>query len=288
MATVRIALLQDGSAPDRDAALQSTAGAIRAAAAAGAQIVCTKELFLSPYFCQTQDPAHFNLAETVPGPTTDFFRPLAAELGVVLILSLFEHRSPGLYHNTTAVLDADGGYLGRYRKMHIPQDPCFEEKFYFTPGDAGFRAWDTRYGRIGVIICWDQWFPEAARLTALDGALILFCPTAIGWLPGEKSGAGQRQRNAWIEVQRGHAVANACYYAAVNRTGTEGAIEFWGTSFVSDYTGEILARAGESGPEILVNDCDLDALEEHRRMWPFFRDRRVDAYGDLSLRFRDA
>lgn len=258
---------------------------MREAAAGGAQVICTQELFATPYFCRTQDPALFDLAEPVPGPTVARFQSVARELGVVLILSLFERRAAGLYHNTAAIVDADGEYLGLYRKMHIPQDPGFEEKFYFTPGDTGFRAWDTAFGRIGVIICWDQWYPESARLTAMHGAEIIFCPTAIGWLPEEKPTLGTAQKQAWTRVQQGHAVANGCYYAAVNRVGTEGSTEFWGGSFVSDYLGTSIAEAGAVEDAVLLADCDLRALEDHRRMWPFFRDRRIDAYSGLTRRF---
>jgi N-carbamoylputrescine amidase len=287
MNSVRIACLQSRAFPSKPEAMDHTEQLIRAAAAGGARIICTQELFATPYFCRTQDPAQFDLAETIPGPSTRRFQDLARELGAVLILSLFEKRAAGLYHNTAAILDADGALLGRYRKMHIPQDPGFEEKFYFTPGDLGFRAWDCAYGRIGVIICWDQWYPESARLTALDGAEIIFCPTAIGWLPEEKPALGESQRAAWMRVQQGHAVANGCYYAAVNRVGTEGMTEFWGSSFIADYLGDLRAQGSTAAEEILFADCDLRALEEHRRMWPFFRDRRTDAYVGLTRRFRE-
>jgi N-carbamoylputrescine amidase len=285
MKSIRIACLQTKGFNAPEAAAVHTEGLIRQAAAGGARIICTQELFLTPYFCRVQDPALFDLAEAIPGPSTARFQTLAKELGVVLILSLFERRAAGLYHNTAAILDADGSYLGAYRKMHIPQDPGFEEKFYFTPGDTGFKAWDTAFGRIGVIICWDQWYPESARLTAMDGAEIIFCPTAIGWLPAEKPTLGERQLRAWQRVQEGQAVANGCYYAAVNRVGTEGETEFWGHSFVADYTGTLLAEGGEKDTGILYADCDLKALEDHRRMWPFFRDRRIDAYEGITQRF---
>lgn len=285
MTTIRIGCIQSKAYPSPEAAAERTEALVREAAAKGAKIICTQELFLTPYFCRTQDPALFDLAEPVPGPSVLRFQSLARELGVVLVLSLFERRAAGLYHNTAALIDADGRYLGPYRKMHIPQDPGFEEKFYFTPGDTGFRAWDTAHGRIGVIICWDQWYPESARLTALQGAEIIFCPTAIGWLPKEKPALGERQRRAWMRVQEGHAVANGCFYAAVNRTGTEGDTEFWGTSFVADYTGTLLAEGSTDREEILLADCDLKALEDHRRMWPFFRDRRIDAYGGILERW---
>lgn len=285
MDNVRVALLQDIDRGGPAKAAAHTERLIEEAAAKGAKIVCTQELFLTDYFCDVQDTARFDLAEPIPGPTTERFQKLAAKLGVVIVLSLFERRAPGLHHNTAAIIDADGTLLGKYRKMHIPQDPSFEEKFYFAPGDTGFKAWDTKAGRIGVIICWDQWYPESARLTALDGAQIIFCPTAIGWLKEEKDALGERQRNAWTTVQRGHAVANGCYYAAVNRCGTERGIEFWGGSFVADYCGELVAKAGEADPQILLADCDFKAMEEHRRIWPFFRDRRIDAYSGISKRF---
>jgi N-carbamoylputrescine amidase len=240
-----------------------------------------------PYFCREQDPELFDLAEPVPGPITEILSGLAAELGVVIIAALFERRAPGVYHNTAAVIDADGAYLGKYRKMHIPQDPGFEEKFYFTPGDLGYKVWSTKFGKIAVLICWDQWYPEAARMAALAGAEIIFYPTAIGWLPEEKAELGEAQHNAWETVQRGHAVANGCYVAAVNRSGFEGDTEFWGQSFVSDFYGQVVARASVADAEILFADCDLKALESTRRIWPFFRDRRIDSFDGLSQRMLD-
>jgi len=286
MKSTRIACLQSARRPSTSEAADEHEALIRRAAAGGANIICTQELCLTPYFCRTQDPALFDLAEPLDGETAGRFASLARELGVVLIFSFFERRAPGLCHNTALVLDADGRKPGCYRKMHIPQDPGFEEKFYFTPGDTGFRAWDTAFGRIGVIICWDQWFPESARLTALDGAEIIFCPTAIGWLPEEKAELGESQLLAWQRVQQGHAVANGCFYAAVNRVGTEGDTEFWGHSFVADYTGSLLAEGSAEREEILFADCDMEAMEAHRRMWPFFRDRRIDAYSGLTRRWR--
>jgi N-carbamoylputrescine amidase len=280
MNATRIALLQTTACPTPAASIAHTEDLIRKAAGQGAQIICTQELFLTPYFCKTQDIVCFDLAESIPGPTTDHFSAVAKELGVVLILSLFEKRARGLCHNTSAILDADGSLLGTYRKTHIPQDPGFEEKFYFTPGDTGFKAWNTAFGRIGVIICWDQWFPESARLTALAGADIIFCPTAIGWLDNEPDHLYAAQLNAWQRVQQGQAVANGCFYAAVNRVGQEEDTRFWGHSFISDYTGTFLQEAGED-PEILIADCDLAAMEAHRQIWPFFRDRRVDQYQGL-------
>lgn len=282
----RLALLQSRNFPSKSAALEAHERLIRAAAAGGAQIVVTQELFMTPYFCNVEDPAAFDLADPLPGPVTDRLGVLAGELGIVLVSSLFEHRGPGLYHNTAAIHDADGRLLGLYRKSHIPQDPAFEEKFYFTPGDSGWPVWDTRYGKIGVLICWDQWYPEAARLMALGGAEVLVYPTAIGWLPAEKAELGAAQHCAWETVQRGHAVANGCYLAAVNRTGTEGDTEFWGRSFVVNPYGEITAKASTENEEILFHDIDLNAVEAFRRIWPFFRDRRIDAYGELTKRWR--
>lgn len=283
----RIALIQTLASADPADNVARTLELIRRAAAGGAKVICTQEMFTTLYFCRTQDTAHFDLAEPMPGPTTETLRALAAELGVVIIAAAFEKRAPGLHHNTAAIIDADGALLGLYRKMHIPQDPGFEEKFYFTPGDLGFRAWKTRFGTIGVLICWDQWYPEAARLTALQGAEILFYPTAIGWLAGEKHTLGVAQHTAWETVQRGHAVANGCYVAAINRIGTEGETEFWGQSFVSDHCGQIIAKASPDQEEIVFADCDLKAMEDHRRIWPFFRDRRIDAYDGILKRWGD-
>ncbi len=284
---VRIALLQGRAADSQQAALSSLEAGVREAARSGAKIICSQELFNTPYFCRTQDTSHFDLAEPVPGPTTRAIGQLAAELEVVIIASLFEKRGPGVYHNTAAVIDADGRLLGKYRKMHIPQDPGFEEKFYFTPGDLGYPVWETAYGCIGVLICWDQWFPEAARMLTLKGAQILFCPTAIGWLAEEKAAEGAAQHSAWETVQRGHAVANGCYFAAVNRVGTEGDTEFWGQSFVADYHGRIVNRAPVEQTAVVTADCDLEALEQARRIWPFLRDRRIDSYDGLSSRMID-
>ena len=282
----KIALLQSTTFPTKDASFDHHEVQIRVAASRGAQIIVTQELFLTPYFCTVQDPARFDLADSLPGPVTDRLGALAGELGVVLVSSLFEHRGPGLYHNTAVVHDADGSLLGLYRKAHIPQDPAFEEKFYFTPGDSGWPVWDTAFGKIAVLICWDQWYPEAARLMALGGAQLLLYPTAIGWLPEEKSSLGDAQHCAWETVQRGHAVANGCYVAAVNRSGTHDGTEFWGRSFVANPYGEIIAKASTSGEEILICDVDFDLVEDFRRIWPFFRDRRIDAYQDLTKRWR--
>jgi N-carbamoylputrescine amidase len=260
---------------------------VREAAAAGANVICLQEMVSTLYFCHTEDPAHFSLAESIPGSTTERFASIAKELGIVLVLPLFEKRATGLYHNTAAVIDADGTYLGKYRKMHIPEDPGFHEKFYFTPGDLGYRAWDTAFGKIGVLICWDQWYPEAARLTAMQGANVIFYPTAIGWLPEEKPTLGAAQHTAWETVQRGHAVANGCYIAAANRIGTEGETEFWGQSFVANPYGEVVGRAPENEEAILTAEIDLEKLEEFRRIWPFFRDRRIDSYGQIGERWID-
>jgi N-carbamoylputrescine amidase len=285
--SVRIALIQGREQGSSAADLEYTISKIREAAASGAQIISTQELFNTPYFCRVQDTELFDLAEPIPGPTTDRLSSVAKELGVVLIASLFERRAPGVYHNTAAVIDADGSYLGKYRKMHIPQDPGFEEKFYFTPGDLGYKVWDTRFGRISVLICWDQWYPEAARMAALAGAEIIFYPTAIGWLPEEKAALGAAQHTAWETVQRGHAVANGCYVATTNRVGIEGDTEFWGQSFVSDFYGQLVARAPVSEESILIADCDLKGLESMRRIWPFFRDRRIETYAGITRRMID-
>jgi N-carbamoylputrescine amidase len=289
--TVAIGLVQMQCSADPAENLRRAEQGVRAAAAAGAQIVCLPELFRSLYFCQTEDHQFFGLAEPIPGPSTDFFAALAAELAVVIVASLFEKRAEGLYHNTTVVLDADGSYLGAYRKMHIPDDPLFYEKFYFTPGDLGFKVFATRFGRLGVLICWDQWYPEAARLTALRGADVLIYPTAIGWHPAEKAEYGERQHQSWELIQRSHGVANGCYVVSINRTGHEGAadggIEFWGQSFVSDPSGTILAKAAVDQPQILVQTIDLAKIDVQRTHWPFLRDRRIDAYAEITRRYID-
>ena len=290
-AVVNVGLIQAACSPEPAANLKKTLAAAERAAKQGAQIICTQELFRSQYFCEVEDHEYFQLAEPIPGPTTETFQKLAKDNQVVVIASLFEKRAAGLYHNTAAVIDADGSLLGLYRKMHIPDDPLYYEKFYFTPGDLGFRAWQTRYARIGVLICWDQWYPEAARLTALQGAEILFYPTAIGWHPAEKANEGERQHAAWETVQRGHAIANGCYVAVPNRVGHEklagDGIEFWGQSFVAGTAGEVLARASAEKEEILVVPLDLGRVDITRTHWPFLRDRRIDAYGDLSRRLID-
>jgi N-carbamoylputrescine amidase len=265
---------------------------IHAAADRGAQIICLQELFTSQYFCQIEDHKYFALAEEIPGPTTDKLGAIAQERSVVIVASMFEKRSAGIYHNTAAVIDADGRYLGKYRKMHIPDDPAYYEKFYFTPGDLGFLAWQTKYARIGVCVCWDQWYPESARLTALRGAQILFFPTAIGWHPQEKAEYGERQHSSWETIQRAHAIANGCYVAVPNRVGHEApdggdGIDFWGQSFVADPSGQIVAKAAIDAEEILIHEVDLAALDTQRTHWPFFRDRRIDAYSDITRRFID-
>ena len=289
---VKIGLVQNRCTEDLNENLAAAERGIRAAAARGAQIICLQELFRSVYFCQVEDHKYFELGESIPGPTTDRMQAVAAELNVVLVVSLFERRAPGVYHNTAVIIDADGSLLGKYRKMHIPDDPLFYEKFYFTPGDLGFSAWDTKYGRIGVCVCWDQWYPEAARLTALRGAQIIFYPTAIGWHPGEKAEHGVRQHSSWEIVQRGHAVANGCYIAAPNRVGHEApdggpGIEFWGQSFICDPAGQVLGRASIDQEEVLVVEVDLGNLETQRTHWPFLRDRRIDAYADITRRLID-
>ncbi len=288
--TVTLGLVQMSCTDDPKANMAKAVQGAREAAKRGAQIVCLQELFLSPYFCQTEDHAFFGLAEPVPGPSTETLGRLAGELGVVIIASLFEKRAEGLYHNTAAIIDADGRFLGKYRKMHIPDDPQYYEKFYFTPGDLGFRSWDTRFGRIGVLVCWDQWYPEAARLTAMSGAQILFYPTAIGWLPGEKAEHGAQQEAAWETIQRSHGIANGLYVCAVNRVGYEkgpgGGLEFWGGSFVSDPGGRVLVKGG-TGEEVLTATLDLGKVDASRTHWPFLRDRRIDAYADITKRYLD-
>ena len=288
---VNIGLLQMACSADPDANVKKTLALAECAAKQGAHIICTQELFRSQYFCQTEDHKNFALAEKIPGPTTDAFSKLAKKHKVVVIASLFEKRAAGVYHNTAAIIDADGSLKGIYRKMHIPDDPLFYEKFYFTPGDLGFKTWQTKYGKIGVLICWDQWYPEAARLMALQGAQILFYPTAIGWHPSEKKQYGQKQHSAWETIQRAHGIANGCYVAVPNRTGHEvisgEGIEFWGQSFVAGTSGEILAKASENKEEILIVPVDLETVDVTRTHWPFLRDRRIDAYGNLTKRLVD-
>ncbi|MCB1062868.1 MAG: carbon-nitrogen hydrolase [Verrucomicrobiae bacterium] len=288
MKTLTIGLTQSAAVSDPAANLDTAERLTREAASKGAQIICLQEMCSTLYFCRREDPDHFDLAEAIPGNTTARFASVAKELGVVIVLPLFEERATGLYHNTAAVLDADGRYLGKYRKMHIPEDPGFHEKFYFTPGDLGYRVWETACGKIGVLICWDQWYPEAARLTAMQGANVLFYPTAIGWLAEEPASIGASQHNAWETVQRGHAVANGCYVAAANRIGTEGDTKFWGQSFVANPYGEIIGKAPVDQESSLIVDLDLEQLQEFRRIWPFFRDRRIDSYAPITQRWLDS
>ncbi len=274
----------------RDNLAQAKEG-VREAVGKGADVVCLPELFLGPYFCQTEDAANFDRAEPVPGPTTEALAALAKETGAVILGSIFERRTAGIYHNTSVVLDGDGTVKGIYRKMHIPDDPLFYEKYYFTPGDLGFRTFETSKARVGTLVCWDQWYPEAARLTALRGAEILFYPTAIGWHPAEKAEFGDAQASAWETMQRSHAIANGVFVAAVNRVGHEGpadgGLEFWGNSFVADPFGRVLAKAGTDTEEVLIVRCDPRLIEETRRNWPFLRDRRIDAYGSITERYLD-
>ncbi|KGI78236.1 carbon-nitrogen hydrolase [Oleiagrimonas soli] len=291
---LKTALLQETDRGSRDANLDAIEAGLRDAAAQGAHLVLLQELHNGPYFCQSEDVDVFDRAEPIPGPSTERLGALAAELGLVVVASLFERRAAGLYHNTAVVFDRDKGMVGRYRKMHIPDDPGFYEKFYFTPGDLGFEPIDTSVGRLGVLVCWDQWYPEAARLMALAGAELLLYPTAIGWDPADDDTEKARQREAWITVQRGHAVANGLPLLACNRTGFEPdpngegrGIRFWGSSFVAGPQGEFLAQAGNDERELLIAEIDMARSENVRRIWPFLRDRRIDAYDDLRKRFRD-
>jgi N-carbamoylputrescine amidase len=294
---VTVGLTQMACSADQKKNLASQLRLVTRAASEGAKIVCTQELFRSQYFCQLEDHRFFKLAETIPGPSTDALGKLAKKHRIVIIGSLFERRAAGVYHNTAAVIDADGSILGIYRKMHIPDDPLYYEKFYFTPGDTGFRSFQTKHARIGVLICWDQWFPEGARLTALQGAQILFYPTAIGWHPSEKKEYGKAQHESWELIQRSHAIANGCYVCAPNRIGIErildsrgkpvskDGIEFWGQSFVAAPNGQVIAKAPIDKEAVLMADCDLEKVEFSRTHWPFLRDRRIDAYGDMTKRF---
>jgi len=290
-ARFRLGLVQMRCAADPAENLATATAGIREAAARGARLVCLPELFRTRYFCQGEDAAVFDLAEPVPGPTTEALARLARELGIVVVGLVFERRAAGVYHNTAVILDADGALRGLYRKMHIPDDPLYYEKFYFTPGDLGFRAFDTAVGRIGTLVCWDQWYPEGARLAALAGANVLLYPTAIGWHPAEKAEHGAAQLAAWQTVQRAHAIANGVYVAAVNRVGHEGAadggLEFWGASFACDPFGIVLAEASATREEVLVVECDLARQEDVRRSWPFLRDRRIDAYAGITKRLLD-
>jgi N-carbamoylputrescine amidase len=271
---------------------------VREAAGRGAQVVCLPELFKTQYFCQREDAALFDLAESIPGPTLNLMAEVAREKKIVVIVSLFERRAPGLYHNTAVTLDASGAIAGMYRKMHIPDDPLYYEKFYFTPGDLGFKAFDTEFGKVGTLVCWDQWYPEGARLTALQGASVLFYPTAIGWHPSEKAEFGKQQHDAWKTIQRAHAIANGIYVAVVNRVGFETGnvrgnqakgegLEFWGGSFIADPFGQVIAEASHNQEEILIGEVDIRKMEDVRRNWPFLRDRRIDSYTPITSRFID-
>jgi len=294
----RVGLIQMSATPDPDHNLQHAIKQVQQAAAGGAQIVCLPELFQTQYFCQREDASLFDLAEPIPGPTSKKLAEVARQFRIVLIASLFEKRAAGVYHNTAVLFDTDGTQRGLYRKMHIPDDPLYYEKFYFTPGDLGFRAFDTAVGRLGTLVCWDQWYPEGARLTALQGAHVLFYPTAIGWHPAEKAEFGKAQHDAWRTIQRAHAIANGVYVAVVNRVGFEtgdirgksaagAGLEFWGGSFLCDPFGRIIAEASHDREEILIGEVDLRALEDIRRNWPFLRDRRIDSYAGITSRLID-
>ncbi|WP_165251225.1 carbon-nitrogen hydrolase [Paludisphaera soli] len=287
----RVGLIQMMCSTDPVDNLARASDMLREAAAKGAQVACLPELFLTQYFCQTEDAATFDLAEPIPGPSTEALAALARETKMTIVGSLFERRTAGVYHNTAVVLESDGSLVGKYRKMHIPDDPLYYEKYYFTPGDLGFKAFETKHARVGTLVCWDQWYPEAARLTALQGAEVLFYPTAIGWHPSEKAEFGEAQASAWATMQRAHAIANGVFVGAINRIGHEGpadgGLEFWGGSFVADPFGRILVQASRDREEVLVADCDPRLQEETRRNWPFLRDRRIDAYAPITQRFLD-
>jgi N-carbamoylputrescine amidase len=288
-----IGLLQLAFSSEPDDNLKKTLSWVEKAAKQGAQIICLPELYRSQYFCQKEDSSLFDLAETIPGPSTNAFQKAAKDLNVSIIVPLFERRAPGVYHNSAVIIDAGGEILGTYRKMHIPDDPAYYEKYYFTPGDLGFKSFNTKFGNIGTLICWDQWYPEGARLTALRGAEVLFYPTAIGWHPAEKERYGAAQKDSWVTIQRSHAIANGVYVASANRIGLEktipgtDGIQFWGSSFICDPQGVILAQASEDKEEILMAEIDTKHLETIRRNWPFLRDRRIDAYGEITKRFLD-
>lgn len=289
MAKVKIGIVQMSCSADKQANLQKAIEKVEEAAAKGAQIVCLQELFTSLYFCDVEDYDNFKLAEPIPGPSSNALAKVARDLGVVIIASLFEKRTQGLYHNTTAILDADGTYLGKYRKMHIPDDPAYYEKFYFTPGDLGYKVFNTKFARIGVLICWDQWYPEASRITALMGAEILFYPTAIGWATSQDEETNIEQYNAWQTIQRSHSVANGLHVVSVNRVGLEqdGAMKFWGGSFVANPFGSIIYKASHEKEEVHVEELDLDKTDRYRTHWPFLRDRRIDSYQQITKRFID-
>jgi len=289
---LKVGLIQMRCSINREENIDRAEMKVREAAQKGAKIICLPEIFTTVYFCQVEDYKYFKLAEEIPGPTIARFARLAAEIDAAIVAPLFEKRASGLYHNTAGIIDADGSYLGKYRKMHIPDDPLFYEKFYFTPGDLGFRSWQTKYATIGALICWDQWYPEAARLTALRGAEILFYPTAIGWHPSEKAEHGARQHASWETIQRSHAIANGCYVAVPNRTGFEApdggdGIEFWGQSFVADPSGQVIAKASADQEEVLLAEIDLSLVDQQRIHWPFLRDRRIDAYEEINKRYID-
>ncbi|MDF2384249.1 carbon-nitrogen hydrolase [Nostoc ellipsosporum NOK] len=289
MAKVKVGIVQMSCTADKEANLNKAVERVRDAAAKGAQIVCLQELFTSLYFCDVEDYANFQLAEAIPGPSTDRLTAVAKELGVVIIASLFEKRAEGLYHNTTAVLDADGTYLGKYRKMHIPDDPAYYEKFYFTPGDLGYKVFKTKFATIGVLICWDQWYPEGARITSLMGAEILFYPTAIGWATSQDAPTNTEQYNAWQTIQRSHSVANGVHVVSVNRVGLEqqGAMKFWGGSFITNPFGSIIYQASHENEEVHVEELDLSKTDQYRTHWPFLRDRRIDSYQPITKRYID-
>ncbi|MEZ6060331.1 MAG: carbon-nitrogen hydrolase [Planctomycetaceae bacterium] len=284
---VRIGLIQMSCGSEPADNLDRSIAQIRSVAEQGAQVICLQEVFNTQYPCQSEDHGNFELAEPIPGPTTAAMSKIAAELGVVIVVPIFERRAHGLYHNSAVVIDADGSTAGLYRKMHIPDDPLYYEKFYFTPGDLGFLAFETKFARVGVCICWDQWYPEAARLTAMKGAELLFYPTAIGWIPGEREQYGESQYSAWQTIIRSHAIANGLFVGAPNRVGTEGQIQFWGGSFMADPYGKVVDQASHDQPQNLVTECDLSLINTARTHWPFFRDRRIDAFGDLQQRWLD-
>ena len=289
MSKVKVGLVQMSCSADKDANVKKAIAKIREAAAKGAQIICLQELFSSLYFCDVEDYDNFKLAEPIPGPTTNTLKAVAKELGVVIIASLFEKRAQGIYHNTTAVIDADGEYLDKYRKMHIPDDPAYFEKFYFTPGDMGYKVFKTRFATIGVLICWDQWYPEAARITSLMGAELLFYPTAIGWATSQDEETNKEQYNAWQTIQRSHAIANGIHVVSVNRVGfeQEGKMKFWGGSFVANPFGTLIVQASHDKEEVLVHELELDTTDRYRTHWPFMRDRRIDSYQPITKRYID-
>jgi N-carbamoylputrescine amidase len=290
MSTVKVGMVQMSCTNKKEENLAKAIDGVKKAAAGGAQIVCLQELFTSLYFCDVEDYENFKLAEAIPGATTEQLQKVAAELGVVIVASLFEKRTQGIYHNTTAVIDADGAYLGKYRKMHIPDDPAYYEKFYFTPGDLGYKVWKTKFATIGVLICWDQWYPEAARITSLMGAEILFYPTAIGWATAQDEETNKEQYGAWQTIQRSHAIANGVHVVSVNRVGLEqnGAMQFWGGSFISNPFGTVLYQASHNEEEVKVLDIDLSKTDRYRTHWPFLRDRRIDSYQPITKRFIDS